>query len=469
MNTHTTSLEADYLVIGSGAVGMAFADVILTESDASIIMVDRHHKPGGHWNHAYPFVRLHQPSEYYGVSSAELSKGRKDKTGLNMGMSNLASGAEVSAYFDDVMQHQFLPTGRVNYFPRCEYKGDGKFVSLVTGDVFEVKVKKKIVDAGYLETKVPATHTPSFKVAPEVQFIPINALPLLTSKPEGYVIIGGGKTGIDACLWLLQHHVHPDAIRWIVPRDPWLLDRKNLQPGGAFVEQFLRDRAAQLEALTHAESIADLFDRLEAAGSLQRVDNTVRPTMYRCATVSTMELEQLRRIKHIVRMGRVQRIEKDQIILDQGTIPTSVAQVHVDCSAGGLTDSKIKKVFAGNHITPQTVRTCQPAFSAAFIAHVEAAYDDENIKNEMCTVVPLPYRDVDWIRMMAVLMKNNYVWSQDSNLIQWLHSNRLEGGFLRAMTGQPDASNEVQELLSSIRNNGKPAMAKVQQFMSTLS
>jgi len=69
---------------------------------------------------------------------------------------------------------------------------------------------------------------------------------------------------------------------------------------------------------------------------------------------------------------------------------------------------------------------------------------------------------------MAVLMKNNYVWSQDSNLMRWLHSNRLEGGFLRAMTGQPDASKEIQDLLSSIRNNGKPAMAKVQQFMLAL-
>ncbi len=32
-------LEADYVIVGSGAVGMAFADVILTESDATIIMV----------------------------------------------------------------------------------------------------------------------------------------------------------------------------------------------------------------------------------------------------------------------------------------------------------------------------------------------------------------------------------------------------------------------------------------------
>ena len=55
-------LTTDYLVIGSGAMGMAFSDALLTETDAKIIIVDKHHQPGGHWNDAYPFVRLHQPS-----------------------------------------------------------------------------------------------------------------------------------------------------------------------------------------------------------------------------------------------------------------------------------------------------------------------------------------------------------------------------------------------------------------------
>ena len=63
------AIDADYLIVGSGAAGMAFADTLLDESSARIVMVDRHHGPGGHWNDAYPFVRLHQPSAYYGVNS----------------------------------------------------------------------------------------------------------------------------------------------------------------------------------------------------------------------------------------------------------------------------------------------------------------------------------------------------------------------------------------------------------------
>ena len=39
-------LETDYLIIGSGAVGMAFADVLRSETDANMVIIDKHHKPG---------------------------------------------------------------------------------------------------------------------------------------------------------------------------------------------------------------------------------------------------------------------------------------------------------------------------------------------------------------------------------------------------------------------------------------
>ncbi len=55
-------IETDYLVVGAGAAGMAFTDALIAASDADVVIVDRRHGPGGHWNDAYPFVRLHGPS-----------------------------------------------------------------------------------------------------------------------------------------------------------------------------------------------------------------------------------------------------------------------------------------------------------------------------------------------------------------------------------------------------------------------
>ena len=108
------TLQADYLVVGSGAMGMAFTDVLMTETDSTVVIVDKHHQPGGHWNDAYPHVRLHQPSAFYGVNSRKLGSDTIDATGWNEGLYELATNSEVCAYFDQVMQQQFLPSGQFN-------------------------------------------------------------------------------------------------------------------------------------------------------------------------------------------------------------------------------------------------------------------------------------------------------------------------------------------------------------------
>ncbi|MFT5675365.1 MAG: hypothetical protein ACI808_001296 [Paraglaciecola sp.] len=463
MTTHTH--KTDYLIVGSGAVGMAFADTLLTETDANIIIVDRYHKPGGHWNVAYPFVTLHQPSAFYGVSSRELSKGNIDKVGYNKGLNELASGAEVSAYFDDVMREQFLPTGRVQYFPMCDYQGDGNFVSKLTGESHHVRVTKKTVDATYLNTTVPSTHTPKFSIAEEVQFMPLNDLPKVTKSPEGYVIIGGGKTGIDAVLWLLENNVNPELIQWIMPRDAWLIDRKNTQNSEQFFADSIGAQAAQMEAIAESNSMEDMFARLEKAGVFLRIDTSVQPQMFHGATISQLELEALRRVKNIVRLGRVTSLEKDLITLEQGTIPTSINHLHIDCSASALTNFEMKQIFADNVITPQTVRSYQPVFSAAFIAHIEAAYPNDEIKNKICNVVPLPNTLIDWLRLTVVFMTNQYIWSQDENIRTWLLENRLDG-FSQLVRDVAEDDTEKQGILQRLRGNSRGAMAKLQQYLA---
>ena len=68
-------LEADYLVIGAGAIGMAFTDALIEHADVTVALIDRRHGVGGHWLDAYPFVRLHQASAFYGVASTRLGDG----------------------------------------------------------------------------------------------------------------------------------------------------------------------------------------------------------------------------------------------------------------------------------------------------------------------------------------------------------------------------------------------------------
>ena len=455
-------IAADYIVIGSGAMGMAFTDVILTETDATVVIVDRHAKPGGHWNDAYPFVRLHQPSAFYGVNSLPLGSDRKDSQGWNEGLYELASGAEVLAYYDHVMQRQFLPSGRVQYFPMCDYverDGVGTVVSRVSGQELAVESSAKIVDASYMNVTVPSMRPPAYDVAPGVQCIPLNNLPGLDHPADGYVVVGAGKTGADACLWLLANGVDPDAISWVMPRDSWYLDRALIQPGEFFANT-AQSFVEQFRHLAESTSVEDLFDRLEAAGLLLRIDTTVRPTMYRCSTVTVAELEQLRRITNVIRLGRVQRIEADRIVLDSGTVPTTLGTVHVDCSADGLERRPARPVFEDGRLTLQTVRHCQQVFSAAFIAHVEGAYEGDDEKNRLCGVVPHPDSDTDWLRTVYGNSLNTAQWGGDAKLQTWLATSRLDG----FSSAEPPSA----ELISVVFEFAGPALAKLEHYLAEL-
>lgn len=470
--TEEHAFETDYLVIGAGAMGMAFTDAILDESDdLEVALVDRNHQPGGHWNVAYPFVTLHQPSAFYGVGSTELGSGRKDRVGLNRDLFELASGAEVLAYFDQVMRHRFLPTGRVRYFPMHDViEADGseaRFQNRLSGAVTTATVRRRLVDATHLKTTVPATHTPNFEVDDGVRLMPPNDLPRIAEAPDGFVVLGGGKTAIDACLWLLQNGVKPENIRWIVPRDSWFVNRSNTQPSMEFFETTVATLAAQMEAIANSESVADLFRRLEHAGVLLRLDPDVEPQMYHAATISRQELDELRRIDQVVRLGRVQRISANEILLDEGTIPTTANTVHVDCTASAVGNLDPVPVFQADRIVPQTIRSIQPVFSAALIAHIELHYESDDEKNRLAQVVPIPNHATDWIPMNAAAMTNQYHWSQEPNIKEWLIANRLDG-FSRLLREAPKDDEAKQAILLRLRENTPIAVAKLHQYTHEL-
>lgn len=463
-----TPIETDYLVIGAGAIGMAFVDTLLSDTDAQIVMVDRHHRPGGHWNEAYPFVRLHQPAAYYGVNSRELAQGTKDAVGLNAGLYGLSGGAELLAYFDQVMQQRFLPSGRVRFLPMSQVVGTCEVESLVTGVRQPVKVRKKVVDGTHSRMQVPATTPPRYAVAPGVRCVPLNELARLTRPQAGYVVVGAGKTGMDACLWLLEQGVDPDCIRWIMPRDPWVLDRANLQSGDEFFMNTWGNMARQLEAVVAAEDVQDLMLRLEAAGEWIRIDPRVTPSVYHGAILSQAELAQLRRIRGIVRLGHVQAIDVGQIHLERGSLALDPGTLVVDCSAAGIPSVEAVPVWAGDRITPQWLRSFGTVFSAALIAHVEATVHDEAEKNALCTPIVPPTLATDWLRMLDVSMKNAQRWSRSPGLQQWLADARLNSLFHAAARVRPDETEKLA-LLQRYGQAIKPAVARLPALIATLA
>ena len=458
-------IETDYLIVGAGVAGLAFADALIAASDVDVVLVDRRHGPGGHWNDAYPFVRLHQPSAYYGVNTRVLGSDSIESDGPNAGFYQRATAAEVCDYYQRVLE-DLLASGQVRFFGMSDCAQDGpngpRFVSRLTGDATAVRVRRRVVDARYLEASIPATHTPSFGAEPGMPLIPVNDLVRPAGPASGYTVIGGGKTAMDACLWLLDSGVPPEVIRWIRPRDAWLLDRVYQQPL-ELVTWLIEGVSLGLEAAAQAEDVNDLFGRLEACGQLVRLDPAVEPTMYRCATVSQDELASLRRIENVVRLGRVVHIAADRIVLEAGSIPTDAGQVHVDCTAAGLRFAPARPVFADGRITVQQIRTCQPAFNAALIGYVEASRHDDSEKNLICPPNPYPDTATDWITTTCTAQRALSTWLGDADVSAWMERARLNAA--RGI-GAHLADPRMKSALTRMFANAEPAVTRLETLLA---
>lgn len=461
-------LEADYLVIGTGAVGMAFVDTLLDESEASVIMVDNHHLPGGHWNDAYPYVRLHQPSHFYGVTSKPLGSGAIDEAGSNAGYYELASGAEVQAYFEQVMRQRFLPSGRVQYFPMSEYDGDSKFHNMMSGEEFTVQVNKRVVDSTYFKTSVPSRHVRAYSVNDEAKCIAPNELPTLAAQFDHFCILGAGKTAMDAGVWLLDHGTEADRVSWVCPRQSWLINRAVTQGSLEFFKESIGGFADQMEAVAQATSVDDLFDRLEACGFMLRIDKSKRPTMFHFATSSKGEVAQLQRIQNVIEHGRVQEINHDGLTMQNGSqISMAENTLYIDCTASAVdfSSTKTRPVFEPNLITIQGVRIPNPCLSGAVTAYIEANYDSDEERNRLCQPVSLPDDQISWLKTTLGNMMNQGSWANEPELNRWVQNNRLDG-FAGVIRRADLSIPENAAIMEKLGGNVMPAIVNLQKLIA---
>ena len=313
-----------------------------------------------------------------------------------------------------------------------EVSADGVITSLLSGEQQQVEARR-FVDATHSRMQVPSMTTPNYLIGADVTCVPLNELPRRAGSYDEFVVIGAGKTGMDACIWLLGNGADPDSVRWIMPRDSWILDRACFQPGDEGFAALCKSIADQVECVALAESVDDLFARLESAGELRRIDSDVTPEAYHCAILSDGEVSELQRIRNVVRLGRVTSIERDVIQLEQGSIPTSPTSLHIDCLAAGIPGHASVPVFARDRITLQWIGGCQPTFSAAMTGFIEATFDDEALKNRICGPVTPPTVPFDWLRVQRSNLANRACWNEHPEMARGrqqrgsIHSRSMRG------------------------------------------
>lgn len=422
------TIDTDYLVVGAGASGMAFVDALVDEVDAEAVMVDRRDRPGGHWNDAYPFATLHQPAACYGVNSLQLGEDRIDEHGPNAGFYELATASHICHYYERVLEDHLRPTGRVAFLPLHEFLGSGtdgyRLRDRLTGEERTVRVRERLVDATYIESSVPATHQPRYEIDDGVRLVTPAGLASLDEPAANVTVIGAGKTAMDTCVWLLDHGIDPDRIRWVRPRDPWTLDRAWLQPQ-ELLHHFFEGAADQMQVAAQATDVTDLFRQLEACGNLHRLHGQVEPSTYRGAILSARECEKLRSVEHVVRSGQVRRLRTSGITLEHGKERSRSGEVHVDCTAAGLGRRPSRPNFEEERITLQSIQFGIVPYSAALTGYVEATRDDDADKNRLCP----PNRNADaaedWLRTELTLLQAQAEWDGEPDVVAWQERSRL--------------------------------------------
>ncbi len=136
-----------------------------------------------------------------------------------------------------------------------------------------------------------------------------------------------------------------------------------------------------------------------------------------------------------MRLGHVERIELDEIVLEDGTIPTSPNICTCIARTRGLSDGPPVPIFTDETITLQVLSRVSLCMSSAFIGLVEASDRSTAEKNRLCVPNPWPETPFDFLRAILVGIRTEMAW-QDPDTRDWVESSRLN--LVGALTRHPD-------------------------------
>jgi hypothetical protein len=359
-----------------------------------------------------------------------------------------------------VLQDRLVRSGKVSFYPNCEYVGDGQFTSRLSGQRYGVRGDARVVDGRYLSPGIPATTPAPFGIATGAHVVAVNDLVDLGGAPSQFVIVGSGKTATDACVWLLDNGVDPDSICWVRPRDPWMFNRAMVQPDPAV---FTGMAATVVEAAAVASSADDLFLRLEDAGVMLRIDRAVTPTMAKTPTLAQWELDRLRTIENVVRLGHLEHVEPSRLVLTHGDVETARDAVVVHCAADGLRQRPLLPIWGTESITLQPIRSGFPCFGAALAGYVEATHDDDAEKNRLCPPSPLSNTTTDWMLMQVLGFRATTAFNSDPDIKAWANQVALNPA---RVPPERSESAELATVAARLRSSAEPGMAQMVELLA---
>jgi len=189
-----------------------------------------------------------------------------------------------------------------------------------------------------------------------------------------------------------------------------------------------------------------------------RIDPDVVPTMAKTPTLATWELDQLRTIERVVRLGHIRHVTAGEIVLDGGTVPIEAGSLVVHCAASGLQYPPVVPIWGRDRIRVQTIRAGFPCFNAALAGYVEATRDDDRERNRLCPPNVLSDDLASWARMQVRGTVATRLFNEEPDIAEWTADCALNPSRVTpAQSEQP----EVRAAAARVASVVEPGLARL--------
>jgi hypothetical protein len=150
-----------------------------------------------------------------------------------------------------------------------------------------------------------------------------------------------------------------------------------------------------------------------------RIDPDLMPTMVKAPTLGRWELDLIRTVEDVVRLGHVDHVTDRELVLTHGVVPLGAGSLVVHCAASGLRYPPPVPLWQPDKIRLQTVRAGFPCFGAALTGFVEATRDDDRERNRLCPPNSFADTPASWARMQARGALASRAFGAESDIDAW--------------------------------------------------
>jgi hypothetical protein len=182
--------------------------------------------------------------------------------------------------------------------------------------------------------------------------------------------------------------------------------------------------------------------------------------MAKVPTLAQWELDRLRTIDRVVRLGHLQHVQPGRLVLAEGEAAIARDAVVVHCAASGLQYSPLVPLWGRQAITLQPTRITFACFGAALAGFVEATLEDDAEKNRLCPPAPFSNTTVGWARQQ-VLGRRASSFSSYPGIRDWVDGVSLNPGRIPPELAGSAAVTAAQERLAG---HVGPGMARLAQL-----